>query len=391
MNEHSIVFNARTGHNHDGVNSAPISIADGLIELRHLSSQLLDYLNSYSSGGLTAIDNTGVQLATVPDLTFSVEVDPGDYVTGEEAWVTSALVKYLEIQMEDGDKCAITFYHDSSYANAKREFKAEDCSAGFLWEGVWAHTDDTGSNKVYYKIQNTGTETATFTVVMKSSTMAASSPGLGDLGEPIPSYVNDAVKQSTVLAIILFSLSGGSTNLFAQVFEQFMGVEPSEMTTSPTYADLLNFSSMISFITNLCVYARTFGIYVAINEVETFSGTDTVTVHLDTPATVVEGTGDDEHHVYDFTAPVFFQTQVEVTEGSATAYSYEFADDPRIFTASIVGSRGGTQDMFGYADNEDGVDIVVTVPGATAGEVRCSIAIKRLLSIEGILEELGAT
>lgn len=180
MNEHNIVFDIKSGHTHDGENSAFVTIPGESIELRHLSPELLEYLEGFVGGGDTAPDATGVSVVNVDDLTFIVnDLAPGESVTGTAAWVKSAMVRFVRVESSEGALCDITFYHSPDFTNEEREFKATDCTNKFLWEGVWAHYDDTGSQNIYYKIENTGNVTSDFTVTLKSGTMSANGTGGG--------------------------------------------------------------------------------------------------------------------------------------------------------------------------------------------------------------------
>lgn len=390
MNEHGVAFNARTGHNHDGVNSAPIALAEGLVELRHLSSELLEYLNDFAGSGIANI-NTGFELVAVPDLIFDVEnVPSGGYLTGEILWVNQAVVRYLQIESTEGSLCDITFYHDDSFTNEVREFKAQDCTDGFLWEGLWAHSDDSNSSKVYYKIENRSDSERDFTITLKSSTMVANDLGSGGIEDQVPAIIG--VKMGSLFAIVnyVFLLSGGSVNMFNTIFTYWMGIAPEELGSSVTYSQYINSLAMVAQVQSLCEYARTFGVYEAFGATGTIGIDGTVTIHLDTPVNSDADTGNDLHYVWDLTAPVFFQVQIEVTGGSATCYSYQLdTDDPRIFTGAVVPSGyGGSQNTFGYSTSTDGMDIMFDVPGATDGTVQCVAAFKKLVPMEGLLEAL---
>ena len=170
MHERQMTFFNKDGHDHDGENSTPVKLVPGSVGLSALDPALLDLLQG--GGSDTAAASDGVM--PVPDLTITTNgVAPGGYVTGIVPWVTLAVVRYMRIVMATDSECTITFYHNSTFADQDREFRAQRCANKFLWEGAWVHYDETGDKNCYYKVENTGLSTTNFKLILKSGTMTA--------------------------------------------------------------------------------------------------------------------------------------------------------------------------------------------------------------------------
>lgn len=178
VREQEVDYDLIAGHTHDGEDSRPVALVDGQVELRHLSANALEYIADSGLGGISAdqpaFEPTEINLANVPELEISVpELDPDEEYDGEEYWVNAALVSYISIGFSADTLCEITFYHLDTYDMADREFRAVECTDGFMWEGVWAHIDENSTGKVYFKVKNVGDTAAEFTVTLKSATMVA--------------------------------------------------------------------------------------------------------------------------------------------------------------------------------------------------------------------------
>lgn len=169
--ERQLTFFQQGGHDHDGENSTPVVILPGAIQLYHLNGALIDYIN-----GLQGDDGVGTDngVFPVPDLTIQTPpIGVGASYEGTVPWVGISFVRFMRVLMSQDTECTITFYHKSTYADEDREFRAYRCGNRFLWEGTWAHFDENDSKSVHFKIENTGNQSATFQLTLKSGTMAA--------------------------------------------------------------------------------------------------------------------------------------------------------------------------------------------------------------------------
>jgi hypothetical protein len=137
----------------------------------HLNSALKDYIDGRNPLGEIGDEDN---VMPIPDLTFETNpIAPGASATGTVPWVGLAIVRFMRILMSQDSECTITFYHRSTFADEDREFRAYQCSNRFMWEGAWAHYDELDTRSIYYKITNTGNQSATFQVTLKSAVMAA--------------------------------------------------------------------------------------------------------------------------------------------------------------------------------------------------------------------------
>lgn len=169
--EGQITFFRRDGHNHDGENSSPVELLRGSVQLFHLNSALIEWIQDQAGGGTSADDDS---VMPVPDLVIQTPpIAPGGSHTDSVPWVGLAFVRFLRVIMSQDSECTITFYHKSTYAEEDREFRAYRCGNRFLWEGTWGHFDEDDSKQVHYRIENTGNQSATFQVTLKAGTMAA--------------------------------------------------------------------------------------------------------------------------------------------------------------------------------------------------------------------------
>jgi hypothetical protein len=110
----------------------------------------------------------------VPDLEFeTAPVAPGAETTGSLPWAQLCFVRFMRVLMTQNTECRVTFYHDSTFADEDREFRAEKVGNKFLWEGAWAHYDDSGEAMLHYKVENTGNTSSSFRITLKSGTMVA--------------------------------------------------------------------------------------------------------------------------------------------------------------------------------------------------------------------------
>ena len=179
VHESDVVFNAAKGHTHDGEDSALVAIGEGVIELSNLSSDLVDWILDYISGSSAGSSSGSVSISTdvaspLPDLSFTTgSLEPGESETGSLPWATAALVCSMYVEHSDDTLCDITFYHTDAYTDQVKEFKVVDSTHQFLWEGVWAHTDESSTGKVHYRVKNSGDSSSSFTVKIKSATMVS--------------------------------------------------------------------------------------------------------------------------------------------------------------------------------------------------------------------------
>lgn len=170
--ERQLTFFPDGGHNHDGENSSPVVLLPGSVKLSHLDPALIDLI----LGGGSNVDTQGASdgFVPVPDLLLETNaIGPGGSVTGTLDWTGICVVRFMRIYMSAETECTLTFYHKPTYADEDREFRAYRCANKFLWEGPWVHYDEEGARKIYYKIENTGTSSARFQVVLKSGTLVA--------------------------------------------------------------------------------------------------------------------------------------------------------------------------------------------------------------------------
>lgn len=169
--ERQLSFFQSGGHNHDGENSSPVEILPGAISLFHLNSGLKDWIINQISDDADGGNNN---VFITPDIEFETPpIAPGGSYSGSVPWVGISVVRFVRILMSVETECNLTFYHIPSYADEDREFRVIGASDKFLWEGAWAHFDESNNKMIHYKVENTGTQSAVFKVQMKSATMAA--------------------------------------------------------------------------------------------------------------------------------------------------------------------------------------------------------------------------
>lgn len=168
--ERQLTFFQREGHDHDGENSTPVTILPGAISLFHLNSALREWIEEQAGDGGSEEDH----VMPVPDLVFRTPpIAAGGFTTGSVPWVGLSIVRFMRVLMSEETECTITFYHKPTFADEDREFRVYRCANKFLWEGNWAHFDEEESKQIYYKVENTGNNSATFQITLKSGTMAA--------------------------------------------------------------------------------------------------------------------------------------------------------------------------------------------------------------------------
>jgi len=157
INEREITF-FKDGHNHDGENSAFIAPQPQSIEVEHLAEELVGILFPPDTGDV------------ITDLVIETEaIMPGAEATGTVSWVNEAVVRFFRVLMSEETECTVTCYHLPTYEEEDKEFKAINCVNRFMWEGVWAHYDEDALNMFYYKVENTGLNTAAFQLTFKAS------------------------------------------------------------------------------------------------------------------------------------------------------------------------------------------------------------------------------
>jgi hypothetical protein len=169
--ERQLTFFKHGGHDHDGENSTPVVLLPGSVQLFHLNNSLLDYLKGITGG---VFDSGDDDVVPVPDLVINTPaISPGGSYTSSANWVGLSFVRFMRILMSVDTECTVTFYHKSTFADEDREFRAYRCGNKFLWEGTWAHFDEDNTKRVHFKIENTGNQSASFQLTLKSGTMAA--------------------------------------------------------------------------------------------------------------------------------------------------------------------------------------------------------------------------
>lgn len=174
MNEREIGFFKIRGHSHDGVNSTIVDIQPEQIQPKHLSREVSDYIKSISSNVVLASSalNSSGQMA-IRQLVFTTPlVAPGNTYTDSINWTGLTIVRAINVEMSVSTECTLTFYHDSTYDAAVKEFQVEEVDDGFLYEGLWAHYDSSSTNKIHYSIENTGASASIFTVTLDASTLS---------------------------------------------------------------------------------------------------------------------------------------------------------------------------------------------------------------------------
>lgn len=171
--ERQFSFFRKGGHNHDGENSTPVELLPGQVGLEHLNEGLVGFIESGAGSG-SGDSGTGTNLVPVPDLIIETPtIGPGGSYTGQAEWANICAVRFTRVQQSFNTECTLTFYHKGTYADEDREFRARNCSDKFLWEGPWIHYDEDAQKKVYYRIENTGNQSAVFRITLKSGTMAS--------------------------------------------------------------------------------------------------------------------------------------------------------------------------------------------------------------------------
>lgn len=173
MHERMMTFFPFGGHDHDGVNSTPVKLPPGSINMSHLDPSLAEQIGGVPDDNGSDMGGSAVP---VPDLVIETpSIGAGGSYTGVVEWVNMCAVRFLRILMTVDTECTITFYHRGTFADEDREFRATNCGNKFLWEGAWIHYDEDSSKNVYFKIQNTGNQASNFQITVKSGTMAANS------------------------------------------------------------------------------------------------------------------------------------------------------------------------------------------------------------------------
>lgn len=175
LHENKIYHFNRGGHDHDGINSTPVKLLPGSVEMGHLSESVIDLIEQRGGDGN---EDGSSDIIPVPDLVIETgSVAAGGSIQGVIDWTTMCVVRSTRILMTVETECTITFYHKGTFADEDREFRATNCGNKFMWEGPWAHYDEDLQKKIYYKVQNTGTQTSSFQITLKSGTMTANEYG----------------------------------------------------------------------------------------------------------------------------------------------------------------------------------------------------------------------
>lgn len=173
--ERQLTFFPQDGHNHDGQNSTPVVMPPGSIGIDALNEAVLDWIRDQIGGGEGPTgegENGG--FVPVPDLKIeTAAVGPGASVTGTVDWTGIAVIRFMRVFMTTDSECTITFYHQPTFAEEDREFRARRCANKFLWEGAWVHYDESNNKQLHYKIENTGNATTAFQLTLKSGTLVA--------------------------------------------------------------------------------------------------------------------------------------------------------------------------------------------------------------------------
>lgn len=169
--ERQITFFPSNGHNHNGENSSPVDLVPGQVTWEHLDPALLDLIqNGVGDGGVDSEN----QLVPIPDLEIETNsIGAGASITGSVDWTGIGVIRFTRVVMSAETECTITFYHTASYAEEDREFRARRCGNKFLWEGAWVHYDEDATNKIHYKIENTGSAASRFNITLKAGTLVA--------------------------------------------------------------------------------------------------------------------------------------------------------------------------------------------------------------------------
>lgn len=393
-NEHGIVFNARTGHNHDGINSAPVSIADGLIELRHLSAELLEYLETYSSGGTNSPDTTGISVVNPPELNWTTaSLEPGESATGTLPWVNNAVVNRTYVETTAGATCEIVFYHDGEFTNDKREFKAKDVTNEFLWEGLWAHTDETGSGNIYYKITNTGTITSEFDVTLRSSTMVAASAGIGGtVDDVVPESLANWVKNAFAVSVLLLAFMGWDDTEILAIVAQYDIPWYGGAWISITYQQLILYYSFFIRVQGIAEVVVITSLHVPIK----LDGT-LCTTPDDIPTAPVTG----DTTSFTFTQPargtvILNESQLVLIQATGVDASHGRVNlnGDIIATAPVVDGHFAVSvpiSLIWYLNESGGASYTfdITFPGATTGLAGVAFAWKAQPQHETLLGYLG--
>lgn len=164
----------KNGHDHDGENSSLVNLQPGQVHLHHFDKELLKWIEQYGGTGSTEETDTTTSVMPVPDLSFdTVSVPAGSSVSGSVSWTGISVVRMMRVIMSSETRCDITFFHDATYDQENREFRAENCEQQFMWEGAWVHYDETGNNQIHYTVENTGNVASEFRIMLKSGTMVS--------------------------------------------------------------------------------------------------------------------------------------------------------------------------------------------------------------------------
>jgi hypothetical protein len=236
MNEKSMSFDPRAGHNHDGINSAPVHITEKSVGIEHLTDEAIEFLQEGSAGvtgdGTVIVETDDTEevesnLAEVEPLYVEVTVAAGESETITTSWVSSAIVRTTRLIMSENTEANLTVFHKSTYAEEDKEFKASGVGNGFLWEGLWAHYDEEEGGNAHIKIENTGLVASTFYLTLESATLAANRLVVNSLGvsgedDPKTGAVTLSAGSGVTIAStgndIEISASGGGGGILNRLF-----------------------------------------------------------------------------------------------------------------------------------------------------------------------------
>lgn len=174
MNEREISFFKTKGHDHDGVNSSLVNLQAKQVKLPHLNTDIMDYLRTVAKQAIldyyTLNSPSSMAIRELQIVTPSIA--PGDTYTASVSWCSLTIVRDIFFEFSNDTEINFISYHTSSYDIADQEFVATGVIDQFRYTDVWAHYDSTQGNWLHYSVENTGLDSASFTITLQASTLA---------------------------------------------------------------------------------------------------------------------------------------------------------------------------------------------------------------------------
>lgn len=177
MNEREISFFKTRGHDHDGVNSTLVNIQPKQVKIPHLNTDVMDYMRTQAKTAILeyySLNNpSSMAIRELQIVTPSIA--PGDSYTASVSWCSLTIVRDIYFEFSNDTEITFTSYHTSSYDSDDTEFELTAVIDQTRYSGLWAHYDSSQGNLFHYRVENTGLNSAVFTITIQASTLSSNS------------------------------------------------------------------------------------------------------------------------------------------------------------------------------------------------------------------------